>query len=262
MTCARSRTLQRQSSNSGADGLEHFLMRKSLWIEWSAPPEPQKGESPLVSLPPQEEKVAGGENDQKTCGMAWDGSEWKESKNVLRTTILVQVMQGESSLIVIVQEHILLWLFWLTSFVPLCRQRIVEADNRCGPYIQLCQRKRKIMHHLQRRRTLHYITLHSKAICSLLHHLVIIIICPQWRRSSLQFNMAEHATGFLCSWLVGGRAEVHHHRPSNASSNKRISWENWCTEATACSMPSHRKIMKKRLVWCEAVSHSCLDQFS
>ena len=189
-------------------------------------------------------------------------SERKESKNVLRTTILVQVMQGESSPIVIVQEHILLWLFWLTSFVPLCRQRIVEADNRCGPYIQLCQRKRKIMHHLQRRRTLHYITLHSKAICSLLHHLVIIIICPQWRRSSLQFNMAEHATGFPCSWLVGGRAEVHHHRPSNASSNKRISWENWCTEATACSMPSHRKIMKKRLVWCEAVSHSCLDQFS
>jgi len=70
MTCALSRTLQRRSSNSGADGLEHFLMRKSLWIEWSAPPEPQKGESPLVSLPPQEEKVAGGENDQKTCGMA------------------------------------------------------------------------------------------------------------------------------------------------------------------------------------------------
>jgi hypothetical protein len=65
---------------------------------------------------------------------------------------------------------------FLRSSLPSKNSR---ADNTCGPYIHLCgrfsQRKRKIMHHLQRRRTLHYITLHSKAIYSLLHHLVIII---------------------------------------------------------------------------------------
>jgi hypothetical protein len=33
--------------------------------------------------------------------------------------------------------------------------------------------------------------------------------------------MAEHASGFSLLLIdIGGRAEVHHHRPSNASSNK------------------------------------------
>jgi hypothetical protein len=42
-------------------------------------------------------------------------------------------------------------------------------------------RKRKIMYHLQRRRTLHYITLQRPFTACCIIHLVIIIICPQWR---------------------------------------------------------------------------------